>query len=107
MCIWRSEDNLWVLGAGLELLCIQMLNTGPQDLAADPHIQQVMLYKPCSPIYQLKQSSYSRLLGRTEEAEFQLLGWRSQQGHRKQSGGGGGENRRPPSDVMDPEHVPE
>jgi hypothetical protein len=51
------------VGVGLLLLCIQMLNTGPQDLAVSrgrSHFHQ-MMYELCLPIffYWLNKNCYS------------------------------------------------
>ena len=72
--ISTSIKKYSVLGVGLELLCIQMLNIGPQGLSAvlgahslmSNGVVQILL----SPIesYWLNKSGYSQLLGRIERS---------------------------------------
>ena len=110
--ISTSIKKYSVLGVGLELLCIQMLNIGPQGLSAvlgahslmSNGVVQILL----SPIesYWLNKSGYSQLLGRIEVggASVTGLGVRGYQEERERQRG---KNRRSPSDVMDQEHLAE
>ena len=69
-------------GIGLVLLCIQMLNTGLQDLVAaispigDPHIHQPFLCKPYHPPHHAHSviPAYNPGLGRREGGRVKVQG---------------------------------